>query len=95
MASSLPERHSPPVVGGSVGELLPLPHAQAGHGPGGTLVVHVLHAARGHWALRHEGLAASRHWDVVKNRRQSAFPKPKALSSHLLLLIRQIYLILI
>ena len=54
-------KHSPSVVTGSVGKLLPWPHAKTRHGSRRTLVVHILHAAGGHLSLRHERLAASRH----------------------------------
>lgn len=64
-SSCLPfEKYSPPVITGPIGKLLPLAHAQIGHCPCGTLAVHVLHVAVGHLALRHEGLAASRHCSI-------------------------------
>lgn len=61
VALDLHKQLSPSIIAASIGKLLPLPHAQAGHGSRGTLVVHVLHAAVGHLALRHEGLATPRH----------------------------------
>lgn len=66
--SHLTKKHSPSVVTGSIGKLLPLSHAQVGHGTRGTLVIHVLHAAVGHLSLCHEGLATSRHCDIKKKR---------------------------
>lgn len=93
-------KNSPSIVTGPVRKLLPLAHAQAGHGSRGALVVHVLHAARGHLSLRHEGLAASRHCNISYDRHNEAFAKAKRpnipFSSFLLFLMWQthIYLIL-
>lgn len=53
-------KHSPSIVAGSVGKLLP-PHAQTGQRSRGTLVVHVLYTASGHLSLSHKGLTAPRH----------------------------------